>query len=320
MSERQHWHHYRWRNRLQSALLILLMGGFMALLGWRLGGVGGLFLLALVALTSVLFNPALSPRWVMRLYGAVPLQTQQAPALYQVVEWLAQRAGLEQVPVLYHIPSRVMNAFTVGGRRQAAIGISDAMLRQLSLRELAGVLGHELSHVQHHDLWVMGLADLFSRLTSLMALFGQFLLLVNLPLLLFGMVTFDWLLIALLIFAPTLSALAQLALSRTREYAADMNAAWLTADPQGLASALQRIDQQQGNWLEHMLLPGSRVPDPSLLRTHPPTRERVERLLALQLPDDAPEPLPLERLLHDLERVKRWEQRSPRRRISGLWY
>ena len=55
------------------------------------------------------------------------------------------------------------------------------MLRQLSLRELTGVLGHELSHVQHHDLWVMGLADLFSRLTSLMALFGQFLLLVNLP-------------------------------------------------------------------------------------------------------------------------------------------
>jgi len=80
-------------------------------------------------------------------------------------------------------------------------------------------------------MWVMGLADLFSRLTSTLSLFGQFLLLLNLPLLMFSNVGISWFAILILIFAPSISALAQLGLSRTREYHADLNAVRLTGDP-----------------------------------------------------------------------------------------
>lgn len=311
------WQQYALRNALQSATLILFMGGFLALLGWKLWGLSGLFLLLLMGLSAVVFNPATSPGWVMRLYGARPLQRGQLPALEQTLEWLAARAGLP-VPRIYLIPSRVMNAFSVGAPGRSAIALSDGLLRRLSLRQLAGVLAHEVSHIRHNDLWVMGLADLFSRLTSLLALVGQCLLLLNLPLLLLGLVTFDWWLILLLVVAPLVSALAQLALSRTREYAADLNGALLTGDPEGLASALNAIEQQQGGWLEHLLLPGRRVPEPSLLRTHPPTEERIQRLLALRQELAGQAALPLEQLLHRIEHEA--VTRRPRRRFWGTWW
>jgi len=134
--------------------------------------------------------------------------------------------------------------------------------------------------VRDNDLWVMGLADMFSRSTSLLLL-GQFLLLLNLPSILFSQGMVSWWAILLLIFAPNLSALAQLALSRTREYDADLSAARLTGDPECLAGALAKIERLQGGWLEQILLPGRRVLEPSLLRTHPDTEERIARLMAL---------------------------------------
>ena len=134
--------------------------------------------------------------------------------------------------------------------------------------------------MRNNDLWVMGLANMFSRSTSLLLL-GPFLLLLNLPLILFSQGMLSWWAILLLIFAPNLSALAQVALSRTREYDADLNAARLTGDPEGLADALAKIERLQGGWLEQILLPGRRVPEPSLPRTHPDTEERIARLMAL---------------------------------------
>ncbi|SEG72039.1 zinc metalloprotease HtpX [Marinobacterium lutimaris] len=313
-----YWRSQALLNALESALLILFMGGFMAALGWQLWGGAGVALLLLVGLLTLVFNPALSPRWVMKLYGAKPLQKTHAPALSELTRWLCERAGLEKEPEIYLIPSRVMNAFSVGFSGRSAVALSDAMMRQLELRELAGVLAHEISHIRHNDLWVMGLADLFSRMTSMMAFVGQILLLMNLPLMLLGMVTINWWLILLLMIAPLLSALAQLALSRTREYAADMGAARLTGDPRGLARALERIEKAQGGWIEHILAPGNRVPDPSLLRTHPRTAERVERLLVLEQEMDQSERLPLEQLLHRYDHPE--IMRKPRRRIWGTWW
>lgn len=316
--DRPSWRRYALRNGLQSLLLILFMAGFLGLLGWLLWGMSGLVLLVLMALSVVVFNPALSPRWVMKLYGARPLVHGELPALEQVLKWLCERAGLDSVPTLYLIPSRVMNGFSVGTPKHSAIALSDAMIRRLTLRELVGVMAHEVSHIRHNDLWVMGLADLFSRLTSLLAFVGQALLVLNLPLMLLGLVTINWWLILLLVIAPVVSALAQLALSRTREYAADLNAARLTGDPQGLAQALDLIERTQGGWLEHVFMPGRRVPEPSLLRTHPETDERVERLLALQQEFDPQDTLPLDQLLH---RVGHSEvSRRPRRGIWGTWW
>ncbi|TCK03099.1 zinc metalloprotease HtpX [Marinobacterium mangrovicola] len=313
-----HWRSQALLNALESAVLILFMGGFMAALGWQIWGGTGVALLLLVGLLTLVFNPALSPRWVMKLYGAKPLQKAHAPALSELTRWLCERAGLEKEPEIYLIPSRVMNAFSVGFSGRSAVALSDAMMRQLDLRELAGVLAHEISHIRHNDLWVMGLADLFSRMTSMMAFVGQILLLMNLPLMLLGMVTINWWLILLLMIAPLLSALAQLALSRTREYAADMGAARLTGDPRGLAKALEQIERAQGGWIEHILAPGNRVPDPSLLRTHPRTEERVERLLAMEQDMDRCDRLPLEQLLHRYDHPE--VARKPRRRLWGTWW
>lgn len=222
---------------------------------------------------------------------------------------------------MYYVPSQMLNAFAVGTRKHAAIAVTDGLVRQLDMRELVGVVAHEISHVRNNDLWVMGLADMFSRTTSILSLIGQFLLFLNLPLILLSQVTVNWFAIFLLIFAPNLSALAQLALARTREFDADLNAARLTGDPDGLASALVKIERAQGGWMERILMPNRRVPVPSLLRTHPETEERVRRLMELK-----PELQSAEILLAgepDFDRYAVFGKpvsRPPRRHIGGLWH
>jgi len=119
-------------------------------------------------------------------------------------------AGLPQVPALYYVPSRMLNAFAVGQSEEVAIALTDGLLRHLTLRELAGVLAYEVSHVRNQDLWIMGLADAIGRLTSLISFFGMILLVIDLPYLLVGEVDhLPWVLIALLVFAPTIGSLLQ---------------------------------------------------------------------------------------------------------------
>lgn len=313
------WQAHAWQNRLQSALLLLGMAGFLALLGGLLWGAQGVLMLLLVGALGVALNPALSPAWVMRLYGATRLDLAQAADLQAALRQLAVRAELPRLPALYYLPSRVLNAFAVGSPAQSAVAVSDGLLRRLDDRELLGVLAHEVSHIRNRDLWVMGLADMMSRATSLLSLFGQLLLLFNLPLLLIGAATINWLAILLLIAAPHLSALAQLALSRTREYDADLDAARLTGDPLGLAQALAKIEQLQGGWMERILLPGRRVPEPSLLRTHPHTADRVRRLMDLARSADAQRPWSgrggIDPLVGRAPVV-----RAPRWHVNGLWH
>lgn len=311
---------HRWNNRFQSLLLLGFMGGFLALLGGLLWGSSGVLMLLVAGAVGVLFNPALSPRWVMRLYRATPLAPQSVPSLGLLLNQLSERAGLPAVPTLYYVPSRALNAFAVGSRDDAAIAVTDGLLRNLNQRELVGVLAHEISHVAHNDLWVIGLADLFTRATGLLSLLGQLLLLVNLPLLAVGAVTVNWFAVLLLIFAPTISTLAQLALSRTREFDADLGAASLTGDPRGLASALDKLERAQGGWLERIFMPSRRLPVPGWLRTHPETAERVARLMQLQprttelTPALADSPLLIPASLGEAVR------RAPRWHVNGFWY
>jgi heat shock protein HtpX len=319
--DRERWRQHAWLNRLQSLALLGFMGGFLGLLGWLLWGGLGVVVLLFGGAFAISLNPSLSTRWVMRLYGAARLDTDSAPGLVAAVRELAGRAGLPVVPALYYVPSRMLNAFAVGSRRQSALAVTDGLVRQLNSRELLGVLAHETSHIASNDLWVMGLADMFSRTTSLLSLLGQFLLLLNLPLILFAEVSINWLAILLLIFAPTLSALAQLALSRAREYDADLNAVRLTGDPEGLASALAKIERVQGGWLERIFMPGRGIPEPSLLRTHPETDERIGRLMSLKVPaDKAASPARFQDHEGHWPRPSRPVTRPPRWHISGLWH
>jgi heat shock protein HtpX len=285
--------------------------------GWLVAGWEGVLWAFLAGGLSIAFSPRVSPRLVLGLFGARRLRYADAPRLFEVVSAVAGRAGLPAVPELHYIASPALNAFAVGGREQAAIAVTDGILRTLSLRELAGVLAHEISHIRNNDLWVMGLADTVASVTRTMAMFGMVLLILNLPLMMAEREPVPWALVLLLTGAPWVGALLQLALSRTREFDADLDAAHLTGDPEGIASALLRIERTQGAFWEGMMLPRRRGGAlPSLLRTHPHTQERVARLMELRTPppvlpdlDRLPVHLPFPQVL-----------RRPRYRMGGYWY
>jgi heat shock protein HtpX len=129
----------------------------------------------------------------------------------------------------------------------------------------------------------MGFAALTGQITGLLSMFGQIMLLISLPMIYSGEMIIDWLAIFLLIISPTLSSLIQLALSRTREYNADMGAAGLTGNPESLALALAKIDSFQKNRISRLIWPMiPRMPQALWLRTHPPTIDRIKRLLKVR--------------------------------------
>lgn len=272
----------------------VLGGALLALLvatAWALAGPAGIVWSLIFGVISMWFVRRASPQMVLTMYKTRPVSRASFPAGYDIVATLSERAGLTVMPKLYVIPSKMMNAFAVGRRDDSAIAITDALARQLTVRELAGVLAHEIAHVANEDLKVMAFADIVSRYTSLASTFGLIAAFGNLFAIATGGDTMvPWLATALLVFAPTVGGLLQLALSRTREFDADLGAAILTGDPDGLASALTKLEKAQGLYWESLMLPGSRAPVPSVLRTHPRTQDRVARLAALksgQVPDFA---------------------------------
>ncbi len=269
----------RWRNVAQTALLLGGMTLLLAAVGWGLAGPQGLALMAGAGIGLMLFGPNLSGRMVMRAVGANRLSGSEAPILFRLLAVLCRRAGLAVMPDLYYLPHAMPQAFTVGDRDgAAAICLSDGILRLLSARQVAGVLAHEVSHILHRDLRVMVLADMVTRLTRTMALAGLLLALFNLPLLAIGAGHFSWWLLGLLVTAPTISMLLQLALSRTREFEADRGAVELTGDGEGLASALATLEARHRGLWERLFRPGTDRLEPSLLRGHPPSEARIARI------------------------------------------
>jgi heat shock protein HtpX len=264
------------RNMLHTWILIGGSALLMALIAWNVYGFPGLIWAAMLGAFGLWSMSRISPKVVLGLYKARPLTPEELPELQHIVRELAKRADLQGVPQLYHVPSRMLNAFAVGTREDSALAITDGLLRSMNLRQIAGILAHEISHIRLGDLKVMALADVLTRLTNIMSIMG----LLGIPAFLGAGIDVPWFGLLLLIFAPTLSGLLQLGLSRTREYDADLDGAALTGDPEGLASALQTLERKQGRVWEG-LFPAGRIPDPSLLRTHPRTDDRIRRLLSL---------------------------------------
>lgn len=302
---------HRLLNLAQSALLL----GLMAAIGWvSVAAILGPETGAMVALGMVaglILAPDLSRSMILSAYQAQRLTGRDAPGLVGALAELAHRAGLPRAPALYRVPSSLPNAFAMGTPEDSSICVTDGLLELLDGRELAGVLAHEVGHIANRDLWIMGVADVMSRLVSLASWVGQFLLLLNLPLLMTGLVHVPWSVVALLIFAPTLMALVQLGLSRTREYDADRAAADLTGDPEGLIRALGKLDRLTGRFWEEILLPG-----PSLLRTHPPTESRVRRLREL----DPNRSVPFPDIIGHSAGVARTSNLTPRFRRFGTYW
>ncbi len=309
---------HKLRNLLHSVLLIGGMAAIAAISAWTIWGGDGVVWAAVGMGLALVLSPSLPPELLLSMYRAVPLDRARFPEGVAIVEELAARAGLPRAPRLYYVASRTLNAFTVGSRANAAITVTDGLLRALNQRELAGVLAHEISHVENNDLWIMTLADTMSRVTGVISYFGMILLFANLPLLLLGGLGVSWLLVAVLVAAPTIMSLLQLALSRAREYDADLDAAALTGDPVGLASALEKLERYQGRFWEEIVFPGRRIPEPSLLRTHPPTEERIRRLLELGEP--AGRPGPWSPRASSLPEGLGLVGSGPRWRWPGFWY
>ncbi len=305
---------HRWLNRLQTGLLVLTLVGIAAAAGILSFGEGGLWLALFAVAGTLLLETAAASALTLRLYRARALHPHEAPEIWPLLHELSARAGLPATPVPHYVPSAVVNAFATGSKQEASIALTDGLLRRLSPRELAGVLAHESVHITNEDLRVMRLADSVSRLTSLLAMVGQIAIVFSLLALLAGAVAVNWPGLLLLAASPQLALLAQLGLSRVREFDADRLAAELTGDPQGLASALAKIERVSRSW-RAWLWPGWGNPEPSWLRTHPATQERISRLLTL-----APRPasaLPFHEIHFLPESAV--TLRPPRWRPSGLW-
>jgi heat shock protein HtpX len=184
---------------------------------------------------------------------------------------------------VFYLASRQSNAFVVGGQEDPALALTDGLLRQLDGRQLTGVIAHELGHLHNGDTSIMSLSDLVARLAQWTGWVGLWSAIATVPLAISQGTLMPLMLSLLLVVLPMVVALMQLALSRSREYDADLEAVRLTGDPEGLARALIVLDVSDRRIWERIVVGRSRAPDPLLLQTHPRTTDRVRRLRALQV-------------------------------------
>jgi heat shock protein HtpX len=223
---------------------------------------------------------------VLSMYGAREVDARTAPDLYALVRQLAGRAGLP-MPRVFIIDSAQPNAFATGRNpRHAAVAVSTGLMTSLTREEVAGVLAHELAHVKNHDTLTMTITATIAGAISMLGQFGLFFSgnrdNNNGP----GIVGT----LAMVILAPLAAMLVQMAISRTREYAADRMGAELIGEPRHLASALAKIDHaahaipneqaEQNPASAHLFiinpLSGRRMDN--LFSTHPATENRIAAL------------------------------------------
>jgi len=271
----------------------LLMAAIMALfgaVGALLGGGQGMLVALVLAAAMNFWAYWFSDRMVLKLYRAQEVDQTSAPRFYGTVRELAGRAGLP-MPKVYLIDEPQPNAFATGrDPEHAAVAATTGILQLLTTRELRGVLAHELAHVRHRDILTSTITASIAGAISTLAQFGMF----------FGgsvdrndddrnpIVA-----ILVLILAPIAAMLIQFAVSRGREYEADRGGAEISGDPRALADALAKIERYARDVpLEtaetHPATAQMMIINPlsggglsGLFRTHPPTEERIARLLAM---------------------------------------
>ncbi len=269
-------------HRLESSLLTALLGLALAALlagvGWLLGGATGALFTVAFAAALALFAPRPSAHRLLAARGARPLHPLEVPGLHDAVEALAHRAGLDAPPRLHLLPDPAPQALATDGHDGAVIGVTPALLRTLGPRQTLAVIAHEIAHLTNGDLAILRLARTVEAITASAARFSLYALVFGVPLLLFAGAPVPWSVFALLLVAPWAVRLLVAALSRARELAADATAAELTGDPVALASALERIERAAAPWWMRWFA----AEIPVALRTHPPTHDRVARLLELE--------------------------------------
>lgn len=272
-------------NMFKTLLLMTVLTAGLVLVGGWFGGRGGAVVALVVAGAMNFGSYFFSDRLVLRMYRAREVTRAEAPELYDVVEGLARRAGLP-VPRVAIIPGEQPNAFATGrDPEHAVVAATEGILRVLNRDEIEGVMAHELAHVRHRDMLISSVAATLAGAIMVLSRFGLF----------FGGGDRDrgggGLAILVVILAPIAAMIVQAAISRSREFAADAGGAQISGKPRALASALQKLEATakrvplQGNpatahmFIVHPFRGGGIT---KLFSTHPPTEERVARLLEMR--------------------------------------
>ena len=276
-------------NGIKTALLLGLMSAVLLALGEWLGGSNGLVIAFAFAAIMNFVSYWFSDKIVLSMYRAQPVGPEHP--LYRIVERLTQRAGLP-MPRVYIIPDPSPNAFATGRNpSHAAVAATEGILQVLSEHELEGVIAHELAHVKHRDILISSVAATMAAAIMMVARLAHFAALFggyggrgegrdrgNNPIAL----------LAMIILAPLAAMLIQMAISRSREFAADAGGASIAGNPYGLADALRKIDAvskrvplDANPATAHMFIvkPFSGAGLMSLFSSHPPTEARIRALL-----------------------------------------
>jgi len=278
-------------NMMKTAILMAAITALFMLIGRLIGGQAGMMLALVIALGLNFFSYWFSDKIVLKMYNAQEVDETTSPQFVRMVRELAERAGLP-MPKVYLINEDAPNAFATGRNPDhAAVAATTGILRALSLRELRGVMAHELAHVQHRDILISTVSATMAGAIGMLANFGMF----------FsgrddeGRPTNPIVGLIVAILAPLAASLIQMAISRAREFEADRGGAEISGDPQALASALQKIHRYaQGVPMEaaerHPETAQMMIMNPlsagglrGLFSTHPSTEERVERLLQMAI-------------------------------------
>lgn len=257
---------------------LVLIAALLALSAWLVAGMVGLAAALVAVAISLTLAPRLPPDLVARWHGGIPAERVGLDELVGMARQISLRAGLPAMPRIYVKPEGAVGAFTVGDARHAAIIVSAPLLRMLTPREIKAVLSHEIAHIVGRDTALMMVANILGQVTAAVAFSG--LLVSLLAAVMTGRPALSMAESLGLALAPTAASLLQLALSRRREFAADLIGARLTGDPGGLISALARIDAIERRQWRDWLGSARRLVIPSLLRSHPPTGRRIRRLFA----------------------------------------
>jgi heat shock protein HtpX len=274
-------------NGLKTALLLGAMSALLLFLGEALGGAQGLLIGFVFAVGTNFASYWFSDKIVLSMYRAQ--QVGPESRLYQMVQRLAARAGLP-MPKVYVIPDASPNAFATGRNpSHAAVAATEGILRLLSDEELEGVLAHELAHVKNRDILISSIAATLAGAIMMVANMARWSMI-------FGAGHRDDRdgggnalgLLFTVIVAPIAAMLIQMAISRSREYAADAGGAEIAGHPMGLVNALRKIESgskavplDANPATAHMFIiqPFSRAAFASLFSSHPPTEKRIAALL-----------------------------------------